>query len=303
MPRNPVSRMSTRLARLAAVADRPGPRRRRRPGPAAALPRAPRRLQPRRRPRRAPGARARARRLRLLPAGAVVEPDLLRRRRREAPRSAMQPALGPALRLRAARAVAAIRAAAGRRTAAAPTAASCPGRWRAACSTSCRASGWCSTSTASTAPARGSASTAISICARRLHEKVKIPRRFVGLTDPRTTVSPAELMQRLHGRQPEAQARHDRRAVRRRRQPPQGGAHLLRQGRRLPRLRAQREPGQAVLAPTACMCRPCASAPTASGADLETARTARSLRIARDLRCHPTRCPAPGASGGCSWRV
>jgi ribonuclease T2 len=30
--------------------------------------------------------------------------------------------------------------------------------------------------------------------ARRLHDKVKIPPRFVGLTDPRTTVSPAELM-------------------------------------------------------------------------------------------------------------
>jgi ribonuclease T2 len=31
--------------------------------------------------------------------------------------------------------------------------------------------------------------------ARRLYDKVKIPPRFVGLTDPRTTVSPAELMQ------------------------------------------------------------------------------------------------------------
>ena len=31
--------------------------------------------------------------------------------------------------------------------------------------------------------------------ARRLHDKVRIPPRFVGLTDPRTTVSPAELMQ------------------------------------------------------------------------------------------------------------
>jgi ribonuclease T2 len=31
--------------------------------------------------------------------------------------------------------------------------------------------------------------------ARRLHARVKIPPRFVGLTDPRVTVSPAELMQ------------------------------------------------------------------------------------------------------------
>ena len=31
--------------------------------------------------------------------------------------------------------------------------------------------------------------------ARKLHDKVRIPPRFVGLTDPRTTVSPAELMQ------------------------------------------------------------------------------------------------------------
>ena len=132
-------------------------------GPAAALPRAARGLQPRRRPRRPPGARARARRLRLLPAGAVLEPDLLRRRRRAAPRSAMQPAPGR------------------------PYAFVLHGLWpqyergwpqdcrssdrgyvprpggRAACSTSCRASGWCSTSTASTAPARASASTAISI--------------------------------------------------------------------------------------------------------------------------------------------
>ena len=83
--------------------------RRRRAGPAAALSRAPRRLRPRLRPRRTPGARARARRLRLLPAGAVLEPHLLRRRRRAAPRPAMQPAR-PALCLRAARAVAAIRA-------------------------------------------------------------------------------------------------------------------------------------------------------------------------------------------------
>ena len=93
--------------------------------------------------------------------------------------------------------------AAGRRTAAAPTAASCPGRWRAACSTSCRASGWCSTSTASTAPARASASTAISISRAGCYDKVKIPPRFVGLTDTRTTVSPGELMQDFMAANPE----------------------------------------------------------------------------------------------------
>lgn len=31
--------------------------------------------------------------------------------------------------------------------------------------------------------------------ARRLHDKVKIPSRFIGLTDPRATISPAELTQ------------------------------------------------------------------------------------------------------------
>ena len=67
-------------------------------------------LQPRLRQSRSLGAGASAGRLRLLPAVAVLEPDLLRRHGRAAARPAMQPALGPALRLRAARAVAAVRA-------------------------------------------------------------------------------------------------------------------------------------------------------------------------------------------------
>jgi ribonuclease T2 len=39
--------------------------------------------------------------------------------------------------------------------------------------------------------------------ARKLYEKVKIPPRFVGLTDPRTTVSPTELMQDFMAANPE----------------------------------------------------------------------------------------------------
>ena len=39
--------------------------------------------------------------------------------------------------------------------------------------------------------------------ARRLHDKVKIPARFVGLADPRTTISPAELMHDFMAANPE----------------------------------------------------------------------------------------------------
>ena len=184
---------------------------RRRAGPAAALSRAARALRPRLR-HGGRGSAARGRRLRLLRAGAVLEPDLLRRRRRAARRPAMRPRAGPALCLRAARPVAAVRA---RLAAGLPQLRPRLGaraRSPTACSTSCRASGWCSTSTASTAPARASASTAISIWRAGCYDKVQDPaplRRASPTT--RMTVSPGELIERVHGRQPRAQARHDRR--------------------------------------------------------------------------------------------
>ena len=264
MPRNFCLQMRTRLARLAAVADRPWLSPPATPWPSgrptASAPTATAAMTTAAAARRA----ARGRRLRLLPAGAVLEPDLLRRRRREAPRSAMQPAPGR------------------------PYAFVLHGLWpqyergwpqdcrspdrgfvprpggRAACSTSCRASGWSSTSTASTAPAPGLGVDGYFDLARRLYEKVKIPPRFVGLTDPRTTVSPGELMQEFMAANPKLEP--DMIVVQ------CGGA-----GNRLKEVRicfdkggdfracGRNENQAGCAAPTACTCHPCASAP-ASGA-------------------------------------
>ena len=84
--------------------------------------------------------------------------------------------------------------AAGRRTAAAPTAATCPGPVanrmldimpsKRLVFHEYRKHGTCS----------GLGVDGYFDLARRLHDKVKIPARFVGLTDTRMTVSPDELM-------------------------------------------------------------------------------------------------------------
>jgi hypothetical protein len=98
---------------------------------------------------------------------------------------------------------------------------------------------------------RASASTAISDLARQLYEKIKIPRRFRRAHRRAHDDRAGRFRERIHGRQPTAPARHDR-VVRRPRQPPPRGAHLLRQGRSIPRLRAQRGAVEAVPADRMC---------------------------------------------------
>ncbi len=78
--------------------------------------------------------------------------------------------------------------------------------------------------------------------ARQLHDKVRIPQRFKTLDDSRTFVGVDELVNDFVRANPGLKP--DMVAVQcgGPGKSPEGGAHLLRQGRGLPRLRAQREP-------------------------------------------------------------
>ena len=116
-------------------------------------------------------------------------------------RSATSPR--PALCLRSARLVAAARARLAGELPQRRPRLGARARRASACSTSCPASGWSSTSTASTARVRASAWTAISIWHGASTTRCRFRTRFVRLTDDRLLVSPGELIDDFLAANPE----------------------------------------------------------------------------------------------------
>ena len=123
-------------------------------------------------------AREHRRRLRLLHARPIVEPDALHRQRRRPRRDAVRAPRRPALRLRRARAVAAIRERVSRALPYRPGARSCRRTSSPACATSCRAVTSSSTSTSCTAPARACSRRRTSRWRGALFASIRIPDRY-----------------------------------------------------------------------------------------------------------------------------